>query len=78
MWSLPVVERQVAFQSLLRCADGLVGVQIDLLVFDALPESFHKHVVAPTACAVHADLNAVLFENPRELQACELAPLDQC
>ena len=34
-----VVERQVAGQSLLGRADGLVGLQIDLLVFDALPAS---------------------------------------
>ncbi len=70
-----VVERQIAFQALVRGLDGVVRVQIDLLVFDAFPESFHKHVVTPTACAVQADLNAVRFENPRELQARERAPL---
>ena len=70
-----VVERQVAFQPLLGCADGLVRVQIDLLVFDALPESFHEHVVPPAAGAVPADLNAVLVQEPRELQARELAAL---
>ena len=70
-----VVERQVALQALVRCADGLIGVQIDLLVFDALPESFHKHVVPPTPFPVHADLDAVVFQEPRELQAGELAPL---
>ena len=56
-----VVERQVARQFLLGSVDGLVGMQIRLLVFDALPEPFHEDVVAPAACAVHADPNAVLF-----------------
>jgi hypothetical protein len=49
---------KVAVPSLLGRADGLVGVQIDLLVCDALPESLHEHIVAPAACGVHADLNA--------------------
>ena len=42
---------------------------------DGLPESLHKHVVAPAAGAVHADLNAVPFQDSRELQARELAAL---
>jgi hypothetical protein len=58
-----------------RGADGLIGVQIDLLVFDALPESFNTHVVPPTPVPVHADLNAVVCQEPRDLQTGELAPL---
>lgn len=60
MWPGLVVERQVAFQSMLSGADGFIGVLIHLLVFDALPESFHEHVVAPTASPIHADLDAVV------------------
>ena len=56
-------------------ADSLVGEQIDLLVFDALPVSFHEHVIPPAACVAHADLNAVRFQHPRELTAREPAPL---
>ena len=56
MWPCQVVERQVVVQSLSGCADGFVGVQIDLLVFGALPESLHDHIVAQETCAVHADL----------------------
>jgi len=55
--------------------DGVVRVQIDLLVFDALPQSLDEHVVPPTPFPVHADLNAVVREQPRELLARELAPL---
>ena len=72
MRSLPPVERQVAFQSLLRGADGLIGVQLHLLVFDALPKPLDKHIVAPTTFPVHADLDAVVFQQPREVQADEL------
>jgi len=50
-------------------------VGIDLLVCDAFPESFHKHVIPPAACAVHADLNAVMSEKSCEHMAGELAPL---
>ncbi len=70
-----VAERQVALHALVRSADRLIGVKIDLLVCDALPESFNKHVVPPTSFPVHADLHAVVCQEPRELQAGELAPL---
>ncbi len=70
-----VVERQVARQALVRGADSLIGVQIDFLVFDALPESFHEHVVPPTPFPVHADLDAVMRQEPRELLAGKLASL---
>ena len=70
-----VVERQIAFQALMRGPDGLVGVQIHLLVFDALPESFDEHVVPPAPFSVHADLDAVVDQEPGELLAGKLAPL---
>ena len=50
-------------------------MQIDLFVFDALPEPFYEDVVTPASCAVHADLDAVVFQEPRKLKAGELAPL---
>jgi hypothetical protein len=37
-------------------------MQIHLLIFDALPEPLDKHIVAPTAFPVHADLDAVVFQ----------------
>ena len=55
--------------------DGVVRVHIDLLVFETFPESFHEHVIPPTAFSVHADLNAVVHEQPGELLARKLAPL---
>ena len=35
-------------------AHGLVGLEVDLLVFDGSPESLDEHVVAPASLAVHA------------------------
>lgn len=59
-----IVEHQVALQALVGRIDGVVGVQIHLLVFDTFPESFHEHVIPPAAFAVHADLDAVVGEQP--------------
>jgi len=70
-----VVERQIACYPLVRGLDGVVRVQIDLLVFEASPQPFHEHVVAPAPFAIHADLNAVLAQELCELLAGELAPL---
>jgi len=70
-----IVEHQIALQALMRSADGVIRVQIDLLIFDALPESLDEHVISPAAFSVHADLNAVVGQEPRELLAGELAPL---
>ena len=70
-----VIERQVVLQALMRSPDGLVGVQIHLLVFDAFPEAFHEYVVSPAPFPVHADLDAVMRQESREFLAGELAAL---
>ena len=70
-----VVERQIALHALVCSPDGVVGVQIHLLVFDAFPESLDEHVVPPTPFPVHADLDAVVGQQPRERLAGKLAPL---
>ena len=70
-----VIERQILRQALVRRPNSLVGVQIHLLVFDASPEAFHEYVVSPAPFSVHADLDAVVCQKPRELLARKLAPL---
>ena len=50
-------------------------MQIDLFVCDALPEPFYEDVVTPASCAVHADLDAMVFQQTSTLKAGELAPL---
>ena len=38
--------------------DGLVAFEVNILIFDRPPESFHKDMIQITPLAVHADLNA--------------------
>jgi len=75
VWALLIIEGEVPFQALVCRVDRLLGGQIDRLVFDALPESFHAHVVPPTPFPVHANLDAVVGQESRELLAGELASL---
>ena len=44
-------------------------MQVRLLVFDALPELLHEHVVPPAALSIHAELDAVVLQQARELAA---------
>ncbi len=39
-------------------------MQIDIFVFDALPQSLDKHVVPPAPFPVHADLEALVLQEP--------------
>jgi len=62
--------------------DAGVGPQIDLLVFDRVPEPFHDPegiarsvVVPPGALAIHADGNLMGFQQVREGHGCELRAL---
>ena len=55
--------------TLVGYAEAVVGPQIHLLIFAAPPEPFCKHDVQPAACAAHTDLNTMVFQEPRELQA---------
>jgi len=73
-----IVKLEVAAERSARLADAVVGVQIDLLVFDATPEPLDEHVVAPGAFAVHADRNAVVGEHAGEGRTGELdiSPLE--
>jgi len=70
-----VVERQVPPHALMGGADAVIGPQIHLLVLHTPPQPFDEHVVPPAAGAVHADLDAMVFQQPRELLARELAAL---
>ena len=70
-----VISAEVSLQAGFCIAHAVVGVQIDLLVFDALPQSLHEHVVPPAAFSVHADLDAVVLQQAGEVQAGELAAL---
>jgi hypothetical protein len=58
MWSAAVVEVQIAADGGTGLADVVVGLQINLLVFDAAPQPLDEHIVPPRSFAVHADGNA--------------------
>ena len=68
-----IVESEVAGQLLPGLGDALVGMQVDVLVFHALPQSLDEHVVDLAPLAAHADLDLVGFENLGEVVARELA-----
>src|SRR5690606_15144054 len=53
----------------------VVGVQVDVLVLQAPPEALDVDVVAPTAFAVHADLNSTLLQDVGEGAGSELRAL---
>jgi hypothetical protein len=61
-----IVMPEVPVARLLQVVSVLEGREVDALVFDAPPEPFHEDVVMVAALAVHADPDAMAFEN-----ACE-------
>src|SRR6266478_10031021 len=75
MRSAAIVEIEISANRVPRLADALVGVQIDLLVFDAAPQPLDEHVVAPGAFTVHADGDAVVGKHAGEGRAGELRTL---
>jgi hypothetical protein len=70
-----IIEGQIPCQPLLGIVNGLVGMEIDLFIFETPPQPFHKHIVPPPPGPIHADLNPPVFENPGEFLAGELAAL---
>jgi hypothetical protein len=61
--------------TVVRGADGVICVQIHLLILNTLPASFDEQVIPPAALSVNADLHPLVFQEPRELLAGELTPL---
>ena len=61
-----IVMPEVPVERLLQVSAILEGSEVDALVFDAAPEPFHEDVVMVAALSVHADPDAMIFEN-----ACE-------
>ncbi len=58
-----------------RIGDAVIGLEIDFLVLDRLPQPFDKDLVPPGPLAIQADLDAVRLEHPREFAAGERATL---
>jgi hypothetical protein len=59
----------------LGLSDAGIGVEIDLLVFEAAPQSLDEDVVHEAALAIHADRDPVTLQDAGEIVAGELAAL---
>src|SRR6267142_3264521 len=70
-----VVKVEIPADRMSCLADGFVGPQIDLLVFDAAPQPFDEHIVPPGSFAVHADGDAIAGEHAGEGRAGKLRAL---
>jgi hypothetical protein len=67
-----IVEVEITADRLPGFFDGVIGVQINFLVFDRAPETFDEHVVTPGTFAIHANLYAAVDQHPGEFTAGEL------
>jgi hypothetical protein len=47
----------------LRAAGTGIGVEINLFIFHAAPQSFDKHVIPPGTLTIHADINVIVHED---------------
>lgn len=61
-----IVEIEIAGQRLPYLGNGVVAVQVNLLVLDRFPETLDEDVVSSAPLAIHADLNAVLLKQANE------------
>src|SRR4051794_30460201 len=71
--ALLVVEAQPGANAGLRLGDRRIGVEIDLLVFQAAPQPLDKDVVHAATLAVHADRDPVILQGAGEVVTGELA-----
>ena len=69
LWSCPVqaavrtsliVKADPSADTLAGFRASFVSVQIHIFVFERAPETFNKHVVQPTASAVHGDADSIV------------------
>ena len=75
MRAAAIVEVEIAADRGAGLADAVVGLEVDLLVFDAAPQPFDKDIIPPSPFAVHADGDAVGGQHAGKGRAGELATL---
>ena len=63
MPAFTIVEPEIVSNTQPGFGNRIVGLEIYLLVFQATPQALHKHIIYPTALAVHAHLDACCLEN---------------
>jgi hypothetical protein len=72
MPTLAVVELKILSEPLPGLSNRAVSFQIYILIFHTPPEALYEHIVHPTAFAVHADIDIVIFENSNKCIRSEL------
>ena len=75
MWASAIVKGQISADASAGIGHGLVGVEVDLLVFDRTPEPFDEHVVPPRPLAIHRDGDFRLLQHCGEVDRGELRSL---
>src|SRR5712672_2426655 len=75
MLALLVVEDQPSPDAGLSLGDAAIGVQVDLLVFEAAPQPLDEDVVHVAPLAIHANRDLVPAQHAGEVVAGELAAL---
>ena len=75
MWSLAVVVGHKAVDSDSGISWCLVGVGINILVFDSSPQSFHEDIVIRSATMIHTDLCSSIQKKGCKLWAGEMTSL---
>ena len=58
-----IVERKVLTESVIRCFNGRIVFEINILILHTPPQSFHKDVVETSSPSIHADVDVVCFED---------------
>ena len=75
MMSPTIIEIKILLEPVPSLGNRAVCLQIYILIFHTPPETFYKHIVHPTAFAVHADIYTVAFKNADKCIRGELAAL---
>src|SRR5690606_26983220 len=75
MWASGVVKGQISTNAPTGLGHSLVGVEVDLLVFDRTPEPLDEDIVPPRALAIHRDGDLRLLQHGGEVDGGELRSL---
>ena len=73
MWASAIVKCQISADA--GVGHGLIGVEIDLLVFDRPPEPFDEDIVPSGSLAIHGDDDSGPLQHRREVHRGKLRAL---
>ncbi len=72
MWASAIIKTQIAANADAGLQHGLVGVEVDFLVFDRPPMPLDEDIVPPRAVAIHRDGDFGLLQHRGEVDRSEL------